>query len=82
MKKNETEGGPPMTSIAEMVARNSKQKVPIGTLLLADELIIPQDLNFALEHQKYSKQLVGEILVRIGALDHEDLNKVLKIQGH
>ena len=53
---------------------------PIGSLLVAEEYIIPQDLDFALEHQKHSKSLIGEILVRIGAVDPRELDRVLDIQ--
>lgn len=44
---------------------------PIGSMLVAEEYIVPQDLDFALEHQKHSKGLIGEILVRIGAVDRK-----------
>ncbi len=67
--------------LAEMVTKNSKIKVPIGTLLLADGLILPQDLEFALDHQKYSQQLLGQILVRMGALTQYELDRILKLQG-
>ncbi len=70
-----------MSRKAEMIVKNSKEKVPIGTLLVVDELILPQDLAFALDHQKYSNQLLGEILVRIGALKHDDLNEALTLQN-
>ena len=53
---------------------------PIGLLFVAEEHIIPQDLDFALEHQKHSKGLIGEILVRIGAVEPRDLQRVLDIQ--
>lgn len=53
---------------------------PIGSLLVAEEYIIPQDLDFALEHQKHSKTLIGEILVRIGAVEPQELERVLIIQ--
>lgn len=53
---------------------------PIGSLLVAEEYIIPQDLDFALEHQKHSKTLIGEILVRIGAVEPQALEQVLTIQ--
>ena len=69
-----------MKSLAEMVVENSKEKVPLGTLLLADDIIIPQDLDLALEHQKYSRELLGEILIKIGALNYEDLEKALRLQ--
>jgi hypothetical protein len=70
-----------MESLAEIVVKKSKAKVPIGTLLAANELILPQDLAFALDHQKYSKQLLGEILINIGALKRDDLEKTLKLQS-
>lgn len=53
---------------------------PIGSMLVAEEYIVPQDLDFALEHQKHSKGLIGEILVRIGAVEPQELEKVLTIQ--
>ena len=53
---------------------------PIGAMLVAGEIIIPQDLDFALEHQRYSKHLIGEILVRMGAVDREELERVLNLQ--
>lgn len=53
---------------------------PIGSMLVAEEYIIPQDLDFALEHQKHSKGLIGEILVRIGAVEPQELEEVLTIQ--
>ncbi len=69
-----------MEGLAEVVAKNSREKVPIGKLLLADGLILPQDLEFALEHQKYSRQLLGEILVRMNALTQNELDRILKLQ--
>ena len=65
---------------AKMIVRNCRDRVPIGALLLAEEIILPQDLDFALDHQKYTKELIGEILVRIGALDKADLKKILELQ--
>ena len=53
---------------------------PIGSMLVAEEYIVPQDLDFALEHQKHSKGLIGEILVRIGAVEPKALEEVLTIQ--
>ncbi len=70
-----------MESSAELIVQNSKEKVPIGALLLADEVIVRQDLDFALEHQKYSKRLIGEILVNIGAMAPAELDAALKLQG-
>ena len=54
---------------------------PIGSMLVAEEYIIPQDLDFALEHQKHSKALIGEILVRIGAVEKPQLERVLSLQN-
>ena len=53
---------------------------PIGSLLVAEEYIVPQDLDFALEHQKHSKGLIGEILVRIGAVEPTELERALDKQ--
>jgi len=53
---------------------------PIGSLLVAEEYIVPQDLDFALEHQKHSKGLIGEILIRIGAVEPKELERVLDKQ--
>ncbi len=53
---------------------------PIGSMLVAEECIIPQDLDFALEHQKHSKGLIGEILVRIGAVEPNVLEEFLTLQ--
>jgi hypothetical protein len=53
---------------------------PLGTLLVAEEYILPQDLDIALEHQKHSKAPIGEILVRIGAVEPQELERVLTMQ--
>jgi len=70
-----------MNCVEEMVVKNRKVKVQLGSLLVAHKLILPQDLEFALDHQKFSRQLLGKILVRIGALEPEDLNRMLQIQS-
>ncbi len=69
------------SGIEELVVKHSEATVPLGTLLAAHKLILLQDLDFALEHQKFSKQLLGEILVRIGALEREDLDRMLELQS-
>lgn len=69
-----------MESSAELIVQNSKEKVPIGTLLIADEIILPQDLDFALDHQKHSRRLIGEILITIGAMDRVELDAALMLQ--
>lgn len=55
---------------------------PIGQLLVVGEYIVPQDLEFALAHQKYCKNRIGEILVRMGALNPKDLDIVLRTQKY
>lgn len=70
-----------MSSMAEAVTMSSKSQIQLGKLLIADGLILQQDLDFALEHQKFSRQLLGEILVRIGALKPSDLEKILRVQS-
>ena len=65
---------------AEIIVRNCEDQVPLGALLLAEEIILPQDLDFALDHQKYTRQPLGEILVKIGAIEKTELRKVLEVQ--
>ncbi len=71
-----------MESVMErsQVTNPSSTVPPIGQLLVVGEYIMPQDLEFALEHQKYCKNRIGEILVRMGALDQKDLDIVLRTQ--
>ena len=64
----------------ELTARMSTEKLPIGVLLLANNSILLQDLEFALEHQKFSRQLLGEILVNMGAAEQEDIDRALTLQ--
>ena len=66
-----------------MATKRSERAItvpPIGAMLLAGEYIVPQDLDFALEHQRYSKGLIGEILVKMGAVESGELDQVLNIQ--
>jgi type IV pilus assembly protein PilB len=69
-----------MNSMPETVVKSSRARILLGNLLVDDGLILPQDLDFALEHQKYTGQLLGEILVRIGALAPDDLERILQFQ--
>jgi hypothetical protein len=64
----------------EQTARISTEKLPIGVLLLANDSILLQDLEFALDHQKFSRQLLGEILVNMGAAEQEDIDRALTLQ--
>jgi predicted nuclease of predicted toxin-antitoxin system len=69
-----------MVTHAEEHSTHLSAVPPIGSLLVAEEYIISQDLDFALEHQKHSKRPIGEILVRIGAVEPQELERVLTIQ--
>lgn len=71
-----------MQSVMEISeTRTSSATLPqIGQLLVAGEYIMPQDLAFALEHQRHSKERIGEILVSMGALNRKDLDIVLSMQ--
>ena len=60
---------------------NNRAAYSLGQLLVAGKLITREDLAFALEHQKNSKEPLGQILIRMGALDRKDLEKVLLMQG-
>jgi hypothetical protein len=55
---------------------------PIGQMLMEKDRIVPQDLEFALDHQKNSNELIGQILVRMGALGETELNDALIEQSH
>ncbi len=67
-----------LVKIADLVS--GKMTPQLGQLLVKGGFIIPQDLEFALEHQKHTNGLLGDILVRMGALQAEDLDQVLFIQ--
>ena len=54
---------------------------PIGQMLMEKDRIVSQDLEFALDHQKSSHELIGQILVRMGALREAELNEVLVEQS-
>ena len=64
-----------------MAETGKKDVRPIGELLMEQGRIVPQDLEFALDHQKNSHDLLGQILVRMGALAEADLNEVLVEQS-
>ena len=60
----------------------SSFKRPIGELLMEQESIHHHDLEFALEHQRHSRngELLGQILIRMGAVSAEDLDSALATQ--
>ncbi|MCK6471931.1 MAG: PQQ-binding-like beta-propeller repeat protein [Planctomycetes bacterium] len=62
-----------------IVARGPS-RVPIGDLLLARGLISEDELKKALEAQKASGMLLGQVLMDIGAVDAEGLEAALRFQ--
>lgn len=54
----------------------------LGQILVDSEFISPHDLEAAVEQQRQTNEQLGEILVRMGALDSIDLKAVLSVQGH
>ena len=52
---------------------------PLGQILLDGEFISHDDLARALELQKHTNEMLGEILVRMGVLDAADLKAVLSV---
>jgi len=54
-------------------------KRPLGQILLDGEFITSNDLGRALEQQKHTNEMLGEILVNMGILDPIDLKAILSI---
>ena len=52
---------------------------PLGQILLDGQFISRDDLARALELQKHTNEMLGEILVRMGVLDPADLEAVLSV---
>ena len=57
-------------------------KRTIGQILLDGKFVSPRALNNALEEQKRTNELLGEVLVRMGVLKETDINTPLIIQRH
>ena len=55
-------------------------KRPLGQVLVDGEFISSEDLENALEQQKHTNELLGELLVRMGMLDQNELKAVLSVQ--
>jgi hypothetical protein len=70
-----------MANAEEVAVKSSTKKLPLGILLVMQGLIGPQELFVALDQQKHSKKLLGEILILTGALEPNDLERVLKLQS-
>ncbi len=60
--------------IKDMVLRRTK--ILLGRLLVDGGFISPVDLERALETQKHSNEMLGEILIRIGVLDPAELHSL------
>lgn len=54
----------------------------IGQILLDGRFMSPKDLGMALEEQKHTRELLGEVLVRMGVLDEHAVKVPLRLQGH
>ncbi len=52
----------------------------LGQILVDGEFVSTQDIEKAVEQQRHTGELLGETLVRMGALDPLDLNVALAIQ--
>src|SRR4030067_1513404 len=53
----------------------------LGQVLVDGELISSYDLDRALERQKRTNEMLGEVLVGMGVLDPADLKAALSVQG-
>jgi hypothetical protein len=55
---------------------------PIGQILLDGTFVSSRDLNQAVEEQKYTRELLGQVLVRMGVLKEQDIHAPLLVQEH
>jgi predicted CXXCH cytochrome family protein len=62
------------------MAQSTKRN--IGKILLDGGFLLGQDLDRALEEQKLTKELLGQVLVRQGVLKADDIKGSLFIQEH
>jgi hypothetical protein len=74
-------GGICMFNWMKKALQSNGKARPIGQVLMENELIVPLDLEFALEHQRHTNEPLGQILLRMGALEESDLQKALLAQG-
>ncbi len=58
-----------------------KHKRPIGQVLLDGGFVSPPDIDFALEEQKRTRELLGQVLVRMKVLEPADINAVISVQA-
>ncbi|MDD2735607.1 MAG: Ig-like domain-containing protein, partial [Desulfuromonadaceae bacterium] len=55
---------------------------PIGRILLDGKFVSSRDLDQAVEEQKYTRELLGQVLVRMGVLKEQDIHAPLLVQEH
>jgi hypothetical protein len=60
---------------------NIKHKRPIGQVLLDGGFVSRVDINFALEEQKRTRELLGQVLVRMKVLEPADISAVISVQA-
>ena len=54
----------------------------IGQILLDGKFLSDNDIDHALEEQKHTRELLGQVLVRMGVLKARDINAPLLVQDH
>ena len=54
-----------------------RKQIMLGDKLLTEGLITPQQLDKALEEQKKIKEKLGETLIKLGYISHDDLLPIL-----
>jgi hypothetical protein len=64
-----------------MTMRNLFRR-PIGQILLDGKLLSTQSLDRALDEQKHTRELLGQVLVRMGLLKPGDIGVPLLLQKH
>ncbi len=55
---------------------------PIGQILLDGKFLSSRDLDQAIEEQKHTRELLGQVLVRMGVLKAQDIHAPLRVQEH
>ncbi|MFH1244902.1 MAG: hypothetical protein V1662_00265 [Candidatus Omnitrophota bacterium] len=60
--------------------KHSPEKEKLGQVLIREEMITPEQLEYALQAQKQQGGLLGEILIQLGFTTEEDIAQALAIQ--
>jgi hypothetical protein len=58
-----------------------KHKRPIGQVLLDGGFVSATDIDFALQEQKRTRELLGQVLVRMKVLEPADISAVISVQA-